>query len=110
LAVARDDTLWIGFADGAGIRRVVDGHPEPADAGIETTGAITDIVQTTDGTMWAVADGVLLERRASGWGAIRLPWPEREGRVTRAYVGPRGDLWIASRWGVFRRAPGQPFV
>jgi signal transduction histidine kinase/ligand-binding sensor domain-containing protein len=109
LYVSHDRALWVGFGDGAGIRRIDGWQVDAHERGPSTSGPITDIVENRDGTMWAVADGRLFVRRGDAWDPVDLPWPDEPGRVLHAYVSPHGQLWIATRWGVFQAIDDRRF-
>jgi signal transduction histidine kinase/ligand-binding sensor domain-containing protein len=102
--VARDGSIWVGFADGGGIWRISNGHLEPQDHGLTMSGAIADLVEDGAGTIWAVIDGVLYSLVDNRWQNAAIPWRTSSGRVLQTYVSHDGDLWIATRWGIFHRS------
>src|SRR6185503_14213664 len=62
LCVARDGSLWVGFADGGGVRRLRDGRIASGQPR-GRLGSITDLVEDGHGAIWAVGDGVLYRLR-----------------------------------------------
>ncbi len=70
------------------------------------SGPVTDFAQDADGAIWVVGNRVLYRLEDGGWTRVTLPWPDREGSVLQPYVSRNGDLWIPTRWGVFRRRSG----
>jgi signal transduction histidine kinase/ligand-binding sensor domain-containing protein len=111
LHVKRNGNLLIGLGDGAGIRELRDGTVMPiANAGLPKIGAVTGIAEDHDGRLWLVANRVFYTLTDQGWQKVELPWNFREGMVLQPYVSGNGDLWVATRWGVFRRrATAEPF-
>jgi signal transduction histidine kinase/ligand-binding sensor domain-containing protein len=110
LHVARDQSLWVGLADGFGVRRLHDGSVEVRTEGLSATGAVTDLVEDRQGTMWAVGNRTFFRLHSTLWRKVNLPWKEREGTVLQPYVTRSGELWVGTRWGVFRqKAEGLPF-
>ena len=105
LHVSRDGTLWVGFGDGAGIRRIRGTQILPNEGG-ETLTTVRYLAEDAAGTMWAMSDFQLYARRNSAWQRVSLPWRSRAGRVHQPYVDSAGDLWVATRWGVFRQRRG----
>lgn len=103
LHMARDGSLWVGFAQGAGIGRIRSGLLTPFTKGLEGVGVVTDLVEDLDGVMWAVGDRVLFRLDGEQWRKVALPWKDREGQVFHIYVSRSGELWAGTRWGVFRR-------
>ena len=101
--IDRDGSLWVGFAQGAGVGRIRDGRLTPVTKGLERIGAVTELVQDHDGVMWAVGDRALFHLNGERWVRVSLPWKDREGQVYHPYVSRSGELWVGTRWGVFRR-------
>ena len=106
VTVGRDGSLWAGLADGAGIRRIRSGRASNVELPVPRTGSVTDVVEDGMGTVWAVADGVLYALADNRFDAVDIPWPSASGRVLQAAVSREGELWIATRWGVFRHLNG----
>lgn len=103
LWVARDGTLWIGRTPG-GVSRIRDGHLRADDQPQGMLGAVTDLVEDIQGTMWAVSDGRLFRTRNGRWEKETLVWNEREPTALHLYASSKGDLWVATaQGGVFRR-------
>ena len=111
VCISRDGSLWVGFADGAGIRRVSNGQVRTVNDGIQTSGSVSDLVEDGAGTVWAVVDGALYSLSGDHWKKTTIPWRTTAGRVLQAYISHEGMLWIATRWGVFRHVNNtQTFV
>jgi ligand-binding sensor domain-containing protein len=106
LTVSRNGSVWAGFADGAGVRKIRDGVVQTPSPGLDPSGSVTDLVEDHAGTLWAVSDGVLYQLTESAWSRIDLPWPEREGHVLHMMVRSNGDLWVGTRWAIFSRRAG----
>ncbi len=106
LSVTSRGTLLVGLADGTGGREVRDGGlMDLTHTGLPKDD-MTEIVEDHDGVIWAVAGRVLYVLRDRTWQKVELPWAVRPGLVLQPYVSRNGDLWISTRWGVFRRAAG----
>jgi ligand-binding sensor domain-containing protein/two-component sensor histidine kinase len=105
----RQGTLWVGLADGS-IHRIRDTRLQPAIAPPDSAGMVSDFTQDADGVIWTVTDRVLYRWRQDEWERVPLPWPDQPGVVLQPYVSRSGDLWVGTRWGVFRRPAGkEPF-
>lgn len=102
LSVAANGELWVGFETG-GVRRLAGLRVMPTAATSDQFGQVTDLVQDPAGDLWAVADGALHVLRGGAWRPVRLPWAVAEGRVLQPKVLADGSLWVATRWGVFKR-------
>jgi signal transduction histidine kinase/ligand-binding sensor domain-containing protein len=102
LHLARDGSLWVGFSQKAGVGRIRGGRLTPIAKGLEAIGVVTDLVEDLDGVMWAVGDRMLFRLDGGQWRRVPLPWRDREGQVFHIYVSRRGELWVGTRWGVFR--------
>jgi ligand-binding sensor domain-containing protein/signal transduction histidine kinase len=105
LHVSRDGTLWVGFGDGAGIRRIRGGQVLPPEGG-ETLTTVRYLAEDPGGTIWAMSDFQLFARRNDAWQRVTLPSTGRANRVHQPFVDSAGDLWIATRWGMFRQRRG----
>jgi signal transduction histidine kinase len=103
LWLARDGALWVGFAQGEGVGRIKDGRLTRYRTGLARIDAITDLVEDAQGAMWAIGDRTLYRLHGTEWQKVQLPWKNREGQVFQVYVARNGQLWVATRWGVFRR-------
>jgi signal transduction histidine kinase/ligand-binding sensor domain-containing protein len=106
LFVSSDGTLWVGLGEGGGIHRIRDGRLQSDTQLLERTGSVTDFAEDSRTAMWAVSNRTLYRLAGTRWERIALPWPQREGLVLQPYVGTTGDLWVATRWGAFRRSAG----
>ena len=106
LHVSRDGMLWVGFGDGAGIRRIRGAQVLPQEPGGEALTTVRFLAEDPSGTIWAMSDFLLYAHRDGAWQQVSLPWPSRAGRVHQPYVDSEGNLWIATRWGVFRQRRG----
>jgi signal transduction histidine kinase/ligand-binding sensor domain-containing protein len=103
LFVARDTSLWVGFSRREGVGRIKDGTLTRYREGLDGIDAVTDLVEDARGVMWAVGDRTLFKLEGRAWRRIRLPWRSIEGQVYHPYVARNGQMWISTRWGVFRR-------
>jgi signal transduction histidine kinase/ligand-binding sensor domain-containing protein len=101
--VGADGSLWVGFAQGEGVGRLHNGQLTRYRSGLNGIDAVTDLVTDARGVMWAIGDRTLFRLEGDTWRKVRLPWKTIEGQVFHAYVTRRGQLWVATRWGVFRR-------
>src|SRR5262249_6070013 len=79
--VGRDGSLWVGFADGAGVRRIRNGRASNVSLQVAPTGSVTDLVEDSKGVIWAVADGVLYTAADNDFRPVEIPWPGSSGRV-----------------------------
>jgi signal transduction histidine kinase/ligand-binding sensor domain-containing protein len=102
VSAGRDGSLWVGFADGAGVWRIRNGRASNVSLQVAPTGSVTDLVEDSKGVIWAVADGVLYAAADNHFRPVDIPWPGPSGRVLQAAISREGELWIATRWGVFR--------
>ncbi len=104
LCVARDGSLWVGFANGGGIRRIRDGQVRAADQPGGTLGSVADLIEDHRGTIWAVSDNALYRLQSDHWERLNLVWDGREPLVQHPFVSSKGELWIGTaRSGLFRR-------
>ncbi len=103
LWMARDASVWVGFAQREGVLRMKDGQLTRYRNGLSGIDAVTDLVEDADGAMWAIGDRTLFTLDGDAWRKVVLPWKSIEGQVYHAYVARNGEIWIGTRWGVFRR-------
>jgi signal transduction histidine kinase len=100
---ARDGSLWVGFAQGEGVGRIQDGRLTRYRGGLTRIDTVTDLVEDAQGTMWAIGDRALFTLDGDDWRKVALPWKTIEGQVFHVYAARDGHVWVATRWGVFRR-------
>ena len=81
LCVARDGSLWVGFADAGGIRRLRDGRIAAAQPR-GSLGSVTDLVEDGHGTIWAVSDGALYRLRGDEWQKLMPVWEDDHRRFS----------------------------
>ncbi|KRF00353.1 histidine kinase [Frateuria sp. Soil773] len=118
LLIDRDGRLWAGGLeaglnryDAAGDRFVHWGH-DPADPASLASDKVWTIAQTADGRLWVGGAGGLDRLRPDGRGFEHMHNPLRPGAqgnfgtVSTLFVDARGQLWIGSEHGVFRRDAG----
>ena len=109
LCVSRDGSLWAGFAGGKGVRHIRNDAVRFESTNEGGPPSATDLVEDREGTIWAVGDGSLFRLRNHTWDPVALPWHPGPvdtvltTGVLQLYVGRNGDLWVGTRWGVFRR-------
>ncbi len=103
LWVARDASVWVGFAQREGVGRIKDGKLTRYRDGLNGIDAVTDLIEDARGVMWAVGDRALFKLDGHEWKKVRLPWKTIEGQVYHPYVARNGQMWVATRWGVFKR-------
>ena len=103
LWVARDASVWVGFSQREGVGRIKDGKLTRYRDGLSGIDAVTDLIEDARGVMWAVGDRALFKLEGGEWRKIPLPWKTIEGQVYHPYVASNGQMWVATRWGVFRR-------
>jgi signal transduction histidine kinase/ligand-binding sensor domain-containing protein len=101
LCVARDGSLWVGFADGGGIRRLRDGRIASAQPR-GSLGSITDLVEDGHGTIWAVSDSTLYRLRGDEWQKLMPVWEGRPPGILHPSVDRRGQLFVGTNRGLFR--------
>lgn len=102
LLLDRAGGLWIGFANRAGVGLMRGRTVQRFDAGLEDLDAVTELVQDGRGVMWAIADRGLFRLQGERWVSVPLPWKTRDGQVLQPFVTRAGQLWLGTRWGVFR--------
>jgi ligand-binding sensor domain-containing protein len=104
LAVAKDGSLWVGYAFG-GIAHLQDGRLRGANLGKKPRGRVTDIAAAPDGSVWVSAwsgFGSQLRHLVNGrWDVIDV-----DGPLQRMYLSRDGAVWIASYPNIHRLAPG----
>ena len=101
LCVARDGSLWVGFADGGGVRRLRDGQVatgQPRGA----LGSVTDLVEDGHGAIWAVSDGALYRLRGDQWQKLMPVWEGRAPAILHPTVDRHGQLFVGTNRGMFR--------
>jgi ligand-binding sensor domain-containing protein/two-component sensor histidine kinase len=109
LCVSRDGSLWAGFAEGKGVRHIRNGAVRFENTNEGGPPSATDLIEDREGTIWAVGDGALYRLRNHTWEHVVLPWNPGPvdalitTGVLQLYVSRNGDLWVGTRWGVFRR-------
>lgn len=103
LRVANDGSVWVGFADGSGVRRVRDNELTATEQPGPLAGAVTDLIEERNGTLWAISDNRLYRRSGDKWTLLVLPWLGRPSLVLRLGTTQSGDLWVATSHGLFRR-------
>jgi signal transduction histidine kinase len=102
LCVARDGTLWVGFADGsvqhiAGTD-VVEARPASGD-----DGSVVHVAEDHNGTIWTVHSGTVRRLRGGRWEKVVLEKASSAPPVIALVVRAiRGEVWIGSRYGVYR--------
>ncbi len=105
----RDGSLWIGFTNGD-ISRLRDGHVQTYNTRAELSpGLITGFVEDRAGTIWAGSYRGLLSFTGDRWKQVGTETNLPKGRIDAPYVDRKGNLFVGSEIGVFRRAPGQRF-
>ncbi|MEO8256302.1 MAG: two-component regulator propeller domain-containing protein [Acidobacteriota bacterium] len=102
LCVARDGSLWVGFADGGGVRRlrngrIADGQPRGR------LGSTSDLVEDAHGVIWAVSDGTLYRLHDAAWQKLMPVWEGRAPGILHPSVDRRGQLLVGTTRGLFRR-------
>ena len=70
LWLARDGTIWTGFA--GGVRHIRGDRIRPDDQPQGTLGSVTDLVEDHTGTVWAVSDAALFRVRDGRWESVPL--------------------------------------
>src|SRR4029450_2065314 len=104
LCVTRDGSLWVGFANGGGVRRIRDGQIRPAEQPGGVLGSIADLIEDRRGTVWAVSDNSLYRVQDGHWSKIDLLYDGREPLIQHPFVSSNGELWVGTaRSGLFRR-------
>jgi signal transduction histidine kinase/ligand-binding sensor domain-containing protein len=104
LCVTRDGSLWVGFANGGGVRRIRDGQIRPADQPGGVLGSIADLIEDHRGTVWAVSDNSLYRVQDGHWSKVDLLYDGREPLIQHPFVSSKGELWVGTaRSGLFRR-------
>jgi len=104
LYMSHDGTLWVGFADDSAMRRIHDGHVDLLPKA-NAPALVSDLIEDTRGTIWAVGDGVLYRYDAAGWHKSPVVDLAREARVRQLYLRRNGHL-VAGTWlGTFEQNP-----
>jgi signal transduction histidine kinase/ligand-binding sensor domain-containing protein len=104
LRITSRGSLLVGLDDG-GIREIRNGTLiEITRKGLRTSEGATELAEDRAGTLWMVANRELYRLRGGQWEKVELPWRFRPGSVLQPLVSRNGDLWVATRWGVFHRA------
>jgi signal transduction histidine kinase/ligand-binding sensor domain-containing protein len=105
LTVSRDDSLWIGFGNLGGVARLRDGilQSYPLGSGV-LEGAVRQIVEDSDGTIWASGYGGIARLRGNRWDRVSGAHGLGDSTVHILYRSPRGDLWVVTEDGVFHHS------
>jgi signal transduction histidine kinase/ligand-binding sensor domain-containing protein len=103
LFVARDTSVWVGFGQREGVGRIKDGHLTRYRSGLGAVDAVSDLAEDAQGVVWAIGDRALFRLDGDAWRRVALPWKTIEGQVYHVYVARNGQMWVSTRWGVFRR-------
>src|SRR5215211_953593 len=101
LCVGRDGSLWVGFADGGGVRRLRDGRIAAGQPS-GRLGSITDLVEDGHGAIWAVSDSVLYRLRGNEWQKLMPLWEGRAPAILHPSVDRHGQLFVGTTRGMFR--------
>src|SRR6266498_2539620 len=101
LCIAHDGSLWVGFAEGGGVRHLRDGRIVPGPQA--PLGSVVDIVEDHEGSIWAVSDGAIFRLKHEAWQRMILPPDIREPLPLHPYVNARGQLWLGASRGLYRR-------
>jgi signal transduction histidine kinase/ligand-binding sensor domain-containing protein len=108
LSASSDGTLWVGFADSVGIRRVRDNKEVPIVDYGRGFGTINAIAQDPDGTLWAAMGRGLYRLDHDRWQQVEVPSSRSFGSlsgVVNVRVGQTGTVWVATTAGVYVREP-----
>lgn len=101
LCIGRDGSLWAGFADGGGVRRLRDGRLA-AGQPRGPLGSVTDLIEDGHGTIWAVSDNVLYRLRGDQWQPRMPAWEGREPGILHPAVDRKGRLFVGTNRGLFQ--------
>jgi ligand-binding sensor domain-containing protein len=103
----KDGGVWIGFGDGSGVGRLVNGRfiSYPPSSGVPAR--VVSLVEDHEGTLWAGGLVGLSRFRDGSW----TPLPASSGLPAQAsvfgvYEDSANTLWVSTSVGAFRRQPG----
>jgi signal transduction histidine kinase/ligand-binding sensor domain-containing protein len=109
LLISRDGSLWVGLADGSGVRHI-RGEALVENGDISNlAGTVTDLIEDGDRTIWAISDNALYRLERTGWKRLSLPWIDRPSLVLHLYVTAKGRLRVATAQGLFGRQADDTF-
>jgi signal transduction histidine kinase/ligand-binding sensor domain-containing protein len=105
LLTAREGSLWVG---GYGIRRIKDGKVVAYGwrDGFRLA-HVAAIAEDADGAVWAGGSEGAFVFRDGHWTGVALETGLPQAAVSRLYTDPRGDLWLSTPLGTFRRPRGR---
>jgi signal transduction histidine kinase/ligand-binding sensor domain-containing protein len=108
---ARDGSMWVGFS-GARVHQIRMDRSQLMVAATDGPMSARDLAEDGAGVIWAISDGSLYSRHGSEWVQVEIPtiphftvplrsmpWPS----ALLLSVSRRGDLWVGTRWGVWKR-------
>jgi signal transduction histidine kinase/ligand-binding sensor domain-containing protein len=102
LHLDHDGALLVGFADDSALRRIRDGHVDLLPR-TNAPASVSDLIEDSRGTVWAVGDGVLFRFDGEGWQKAQLNVAGRDARVRQVYLRRSGHV-VAGTWlGTFER-------
>lgn len=104
LLAARDGSLWIGGVGGLGRMRdgVVSIYALPGGSSMD---GVANMAEEPDGTLWVGGRGVL-KLVNDTWQTVGPADGLPGGGATALYADPRGNVWVSTLRGTFRRSKG----
>jgi ligand-binding sensor domain-containing protein len=108
LTIARDGTLWVGFANRAGVARIQGRSLDLTDAG--QMRIVSAIVEDRQGAIWAVGEPSLFRLSGRAWERVRVGSGSDGPRVVNAGVTAGGGLWVGTTSGLFLHRPDHSFA
>ena len=111
LAQTPDGYLWVATSGGLGRLDGAEAVTIPADSPLSRIADLIDLTVGRDGTLWALPSfGDPVCRRGRVLGGCSAADKSRAPAITRPYLvteAPSGEVWMATREGLFRHAGGQ---
>jgi ligand-binding sensor domain-containing protein/two-component sensor histidine kinase len=109
IRIARDDSIWIGFAGSEGVARISSARETFTRYGRRegvAGGNVRTIYEDQSGTIWAGGYGGLSQFRDGAWNTLG----EQSGLPTAPIISVYEDklraLWVGTGTGVYRKSPG----
>jgi len=104
LYAARDGALWVGGRNGD-ITRLADGKAEvfPKE---DRAGTVVSIVETRDGTLWAIRTSGLYRFTGSAWQRFPATEPGPPDFFQQGFVAADQSIWILRDRSALQKPPG----
>lgn len=107
--VARDKTLWVGYANGAGVYQLVGDTIRGRYLQAQSTRTVRAIAEDRDGAIWIGSDDGLYRFADQTTEKVELPFADADHRVLAIFEDRRGTLWVSGGPSLYSRASNGDF-